>query len=772
MFRKIIEINNIGKFKDFKSVGDVSFRKINLIYAANGQGKTTLCAILRSLQTGEALLIQERKTLGFDGQKQSVKIKTDDKIIEFSMDKWQSEYPDIAIFDERFVCENIYLGDSIENDQRRSLYNVIIGKQGVELAKEIERLNSLINDNNKVIRDSRKIIEPVLVGGMDINMFLELEQDNNIEEKIRKKTDEITKMNLALAQRKEILGKNMLRVISLPKLPGSFFQLIDCTLENVVADAEKRVRQHIIDNGMDAHGEAWLSRGMSYTTSNHCPYCSQNIQENDLIFAYRSYFNKSYAELKENVARLHHDVTNTIGDAPLAERQVIISENIALAEYWKRFIDIVLPEIDFVEIQEAYKDFHDASIALAKQKEKSPTNQIIIDETFKSLMDRIDKLADAINFYNGKLILCNILIEAKKKEFDQAVSVEHLKNELNKFEVQRKRYESAVVVACNQYKSASKTKQENERLKDKARNDLDSYCMGIFFKYQSQVNEYLELFNTGFRLDKTKYDYIGQTPRALFQVKINDVNVDLAAKSSTAKPAFKTALSSGDRSAMALAFFLALLRDKSTKQKIVIFDDPFNSQDNFRRTCTQQKISQVATFAKQVIVLSHDPQFLKMIKDDSGDADLKSLRLFCEDSKICLSMCDIDEEVRSVFYKNFYKLREYSLKQKGTLSDIACSIRPFLEGWLRNHYPGQFQDNEWLGDFIGKIRTATDDDVLGHLKPKIEELSDINNYSKKFHHSPSDPIDKNELLGYVNRTLCVTGNKMPSMGGHGQPWAS
>ena len=53
------------------------------------------------------------------------------------------------------------------------------------------------------------------------------------------------------------------------------------------------------------------------------------------------------------------------------------------------------------------------------------------------------------------------------------------------------------------------------------------------------------------------------------------------------RPSFSNTLSSGDKITLALAFFLAQLEhlpDESSQ--VVIFDDPFNSQDNFRKGWT------------------------------------------------------------------------------------------------------------------------------------------------------------------------------------------
>ncbi len=54
MLRKFVSIKNVGRFVNCRAIGDVESKRYTLIFAENGRGKTTLCAILRSLQLGEA----------------------------------------------------------------------------------------------------------------------------------------------------------------------------------------------------------------------------------------------------------------------------------------------------------------------------------------------------------------------------------------------------------------------------------------------------------------------------------------------------------------------------------------------------------------------------------------------------------------------------------------------------------------------------------------------------------------------------------------------
>ncbi len=117
--------------------------KLTLLFAENGQGKTTLCAILRSLQSGRYEFISERKTLGA-GDPCSAQIRLDGNTISFSNDSWSAKYPNIAIFDSVFVHDNVYAGDYVEHDHKKNLYRVIVGAQGVQLAQKVDALDGQI----------------------------------------------------------------------------------------------------------------------------------------------------------------------------------------------------------------------------------------------------------------------------------------------------------------------------------------------------------------------------------------------------------------------------------------------------------------------------------------------------------------------------------------------------------------------------------------------------------------------------------------------------
>lgn len=81
---------------------------------------------------------------------------------------------------------------------------------------------------------------------------------------------------------------------------------------------------------------------------------------------------------------------------------------------------------------------------------------------------------------------------------------------------------------------------------------------------------------------------------------------------------------------------------------------------------------------------------------------------------------------------------------------------------MRLRFVGQFAANEWLGDFINKIRQAAAGSPLAAAQSVLAEIEALNDYSKRYHHAsnPSadaEPLDMGELTGFTNRALALVG---------------
>jgi len=196
MIKKFIKIENVGKFKNFSASGDVSLGRVNIIYGENSQGKTTLVSIIRSLFQDRPDLIIERKTFGSTQDKQYVEVLLDNDneniIAKFKDSSWnlQLDSESIEIFDEFFVNENIYTGLEIQSDHQKCLFQFAVGKEGVSLAKEIEEIKRDLQSNKySQLRSLEGQLKVLTKNHFDVEAYVNLNKDKNIEEKNRRKKE-------------------------------------------------------------------------------------------------------------------------------------------------------------------------------------------------------------------------------------------------------------------------------------------------------------------------------------------------------------------------------------------------------------------------------------------------------------------------------------------------------------------------------------------------------------------------------------------------------
>lgn len=763
MIEKFISIKNVGRFRDCSPCGDVTFRKLTLLFAENGRGKTTLCAILRSLQTGQHEFISERKTLGTTDSA-SVQIRLSGNKITFRTNTWSATHLDIAIFDSVFVHDNVYAGDYVDHDHKKNLYSVIVGVQGVQLAKQIKDLDGKIRDANIDIRTKKDIASTTLPNGVTLDAYLAWQPVTDIDSQIQLKNSDIANRQRTLEKATEIQIKSLFTKITLPAFPSDFLIVLAKQIADITADAETRVRQQIAAHTMGNQGETWLSQGLGFVSNDECPFCGQRINGNELIAAYRSHFNVAYKSLKQESAQLSQRITSSIGESSLSAAQETLSNNLALAEFWRQFADISLPDFGFADIRMKYATLRELALALAQRKQQAPTEPVSPPVDFQAAFDEVKALHQSLQSYNIAVDTCNAIINEQKATAQQGANINTLKRELSDLEAKKKRFKPEVVQSCREYQDALTAKPVLEQQKATAKEQLDQHCQQILQTYQRTMNTYLDQFNVGFRIINSRHLYTGGTPSSHYQIQINENAIDLGdSRTQPGTPCFKTALSSGDRSALALAFFLAAMKqDNEIANKIVVLDDPFTSQDRFRRTCTQQLIRQLADAANQVIVLSHDPHFLRLLWKSYLTADIKVLQLCRTGNNTVIGEWDIEAETQSTYLKNYSALLDFYRERRGASLDVARSIRPFIEGMLRAHFPGHFQPNEWLGDFISKIRNANNTDGLFHAAADLPEIESINDYSKKYHHNQnpnadSELLSEDELHGYVKRTIRLVG---------------
>lgn len=760
MIKKIITVKNIGRLVDCSPKGDVEFRKVNLIYSENGRGKTTIGAIFRSLRTNDPTRIEARRTLGV-AEKPEVLLRLDGSNATYKNGSWDCTLPDLEIFDADFVNENVFSGAYVDHEHKKNLYRFAVGEQGVLLAKSVDDLDDKIRIKNQDIKNAERDIRPHILGGITVEKFMELSSVANVDAEIQAKEKDIE----ALRRSAEISGKSNLTGLTLPSFPSQQLrETLAKQLASVSAAAEQMVRDHL-SRCIGDNVENWVSDGLASVKGNTCPFCGRSLQGIELIEAYNKYFSTAYASLKGEITNRITMLEAAFPQQAVLNLQKTIESNKTLSELWKQFVVTQFPDADFETIHKTWEKARVLGLESLRKKAAAPLEVIPVSAEFEEALGDFDSVASGAASYNEAVAPVNADIQKKKTDVKggNLVSAE---NDLNLIRNAELRHSPDVDNLCKQHQKLAGEKAALDVAKNKAKTDLDAYAKQIFDKFEKSINEYLDKFGAGFRIVEVEKSYVGGKPSSLYRLSINGVIVDLGDDStSESTPSFKCTLSEGDKSTLAFAFFLARLdleaKTGELPSKVVVFDDPVSSYDNFRKECTQQLILRIAGVAKQVVVLSHDAYFLRLVWNNSDKAQTKTLAVIRNGQNSDITPWDVQRETQGEYFRNYFSLVEFLEDGAGCdLRAVARCIRPLLEANLRLRFPKSFKPDEWLGDFIGKIAAATGADPLVCLKPQHQELSDINDYSKQYHHmqnpmADSEPISDIGLQAYVKRTLKV-----------------
>jgi wobble nucleotide-excising tRNase len=180
MLSRIITIRNVGRFRNSTATPNPVFAKHTFIFGANGFGKTTLCTVLRSVQSGDTAPVRGRTTLGAAGTPEAELLFSGGSR-RLRDGQWSQINPRISIFDGEFVASNVHSGDVVDVAHRRNLYRIIVGSEGVGLAEQEQALAEEARAKQTELSTAERNVQNVMPRGMERQEFLDLAADPDVD---------------------------------------------------------------------------------------------------------------------------------------------------------------------------------------------------------------------------------------------------------------------------------------------------------------------------------------------------------------------------------------------------------------------------------------------------------------------------------------------------------------------------------------------------------------------------------------------------------------
>lgn len=540
-------------------------------------------------------------------------------------------------------------------------------------------------------------------------------------------------------------------------MPTTFVSVLAKAVGQISAEAEEKVRRHL--QRFDHRGEIWIRQGLGYVKDESCPFCGQGTSNATLLKLYATFFSNAYRELVVEIERAGNLLEQTLGDSVLGTLQKRILENDARIQGWADLANLKDASYRPDQLEKSWIHLRTLLRQYLDRKAANPSDMVAEDAPLvaavRDYADAAKRLAD----HNSAISTANGAIGELKKQAasTQAETLEAELRRLRNMEIRSTAEVSTLVTTLRDARAAKKKLEETKRAK---RTALETTAAKVLETYQSEINRLLEAFGANFSIINARPSFAGGKASSTYQLELNKTKLDTGdAGTPRGKPCFRTALSTGDKSTLALAFFLARLEQEDLSGRCVVIDDPLSSFDSFRIACTQQEIVRPSGRAAQLVVLSHDAFFLKSVLDEADKKTAASLQVVREGKTHVLRPWDVADYFLREAHHEYFLLRQYYADgppDSGDLTSIARAIRPYLEGHLRHRYPDEFKATEWLGDFIAKVRAATSPSPLARLLSRLTELEALNDYSKKFHHTSSPPASRpndSELRPWVNRAI-------------------
>lgn len=766
-------LNVIAEIKQLnhRSQMDNNFTKLSLIYGLNGDGKSTLSKFFQLISEKDIPSINSMKSL------ESGDSKIPNFVLRFSDSKTitpnniNSIDHDFLVFNQQFIDSNVHSSSKIESSNLQNYYNLCLGSFSVDKQNQIDDLKL----ENTTLTTEKTEFETKLTQrfqGLKVPEITKLKPIKDADKRIAElesKLDDVKAIDVI----KKLTKPSKLSV-SFPELG---FDHLNISVEKISRDAAEEIKKHF-SNNHKKENKKWVKDGVALVTENQtCPFCAQNLNESPIYSHYKHFLDETY-QVAVNAFTTSNTTTTTgldnIYTALSSVKREVDTANQCI-ESWKDRVPL-----NSLTLELAYLSDLETYIKHFREETEHMEADIFIETDLAETCEAITKvLSDAesdIRTFNKSIQSCLDDIQSyistleSTTEADINTNIATFKNAIESSKADVKQW------IKDRKDRGSKVTLNNKTVKT-LREEIENDQKGKILTLSKDINEILQKFGSHIRLIDLEKDYKAKKGNDRFKFGVKFIENELSASNATdSEKVIGDLLSTGDKNALALAFFFAKIRSGVSENSIVVFDDPMSSLDRHRRHQTKALITKIAK-KNQVLVMSHDPFFLKELHDYQNNNAIASYFRFKSLTQISgtshyrksslINIPDLSEETTDSYEQCYRTLLDYcnAPSDDSTIKlDSIRRIRTILEAKIYMSDPNTFLPNEYLGTLIGKMRGRKDDhnDIFYVDEDIFDNIQDLNEYTGGYHHADgvrtvSTSIDMIELRTNIQKTLeCVT----------------
>lgn len=768
MITRILALKNIGPFERWEWPHEGSadappaFGRVTVIAGENGKGKTTIAAVLRSLQDNDPGPVLERRrgrpSGGYEEFLAKVEHDGGDSALT-SASGWVGPKPPLFVFDDTFVSRNVYEGLTVGSEQREALHELVVGEAGVQEAQKAEALAKEIAKTKK----SQKELGEALSAGLQhlsINRILREVPPENATEQLTA-LDEDLRIAVQAAPIRAL--PDFTALPSLPEVPVDLVRdLLARPIQRVEEAAQRRAVEQL--SRLGEGGPGWIQAGLDIlgnAEGHHCPFCAQDLGETarSLISAYRAHFNNEYEELQRECERLAERIRRAIPDTLANDFK---SSRDRLGEVHRQWT-VHLPDLpDLPELPDlgAVLAAKRGLLEAIEGKRAAPSSLPVLGGEVVVALENWQRIATQI----ASIRAVAADVQRRSSDFKKAATQldeASLKRRQAELQEWQRVAQPGFQQRLEEYRRTANLVEEKTKEFEATKASLQAYQDALFPKFRDAINAHLKAFGATFFLkDVSKTRGVkGGERRVDYVLGAASTTVKVSATPASGTPHFGSLLSAGDRRTLAFAFFLAWLAEKNLDGATVVCDDPTTSLDIDRRSRTVTELMGLARRGAQLVVLSHFEPLLLDLEDRtnrSGLADrgqpvtCSCLRIEGGSHQSQLVAHQLDRRPRLVRHRD--AVRAFVKGETADQRGIPNECRKLLEGLVQFCFPDHYRPGGCLKDFCEQVEPLINGGLLERATfDEIRNLRDF--FNPESHFQPAEEPTASEVRTHAERLL-------------------